>query len=60
MGFSLLDRTDGVVLVARAEKTRWPAALNLKNRIVREGGKVIGAVYNDRRWYAPRWLRNYF
>ncbi len=60
MGFSLLDRTDGVVLVTRAEKTRWPAALNLKNRIVREGGKIIGAVYNDRRWYLPRWLRDCF
>ena len=59
MGFPLLDRTDGVVLVVREQKTRFPAALAVKERIVREGGKIIGAVYNDRRHYAPGWLRKY-
>jgi Mrp family chromosome partitioning ATPase len=59
MGFSLLDRSDGVVLVIRGEKTQWPAALGLKERILREGGKIIGAVYNDRRYYTPAWLRKY-
>ncbi len=59
MGFSLLSRTDGVVLVVRAEKTRCPEAVNLKERISREGGKVVGAIYNDRRHYAPRCLRRY-
>jgi len=59
MGFSLLERCDGVVLVVRAEKTRSPAAVNVKERLVRGGGKVIGAVYNDQRHYAPRWLQKY-
>ena len=59
MGFSLLGRCDGVVLVLRAEKTRWPAAVSAKGRVVREGGKIIGAVYNDRRHYTPQWLRKY-
>ena len=35
--------------MVRAEKTRWPAAVNVKEKIVRDGGKIIGAVYNDRR-----------
>ncbi len=59
MGFSLLERCDGVVLVVRAEKTRWPAAVNVKERVVRGGGKIIGAVYNDQRHYTPQWLRKY-
>jgi Mrp family chromosome partitioning ATPase len=59
MGFSLLGRCDGVVLVVRAEKTQWPAAVKVKEKIVREGGKVIGTVYNDQRHYTPGWLRKY-
>ncbi len=59
MGFSLLGRCDGVVLVVRAEKTRWPEAMDVKEKIVRGGGKVLGAVYNDRRHYVPGWLRKY-
>ena len=59
MGFSLLGRCDGVVLVVRAEKTQWPVAVKVKEKIAREGGKIIGAVYNDRRLYTPGWLRKY-
>ncbi len=59
LGFSVLRKTDGVVLVIRAEKTRWPAAVSLKERILAEGGKIIGAVYNDRRYYIPGWLYKY-
>jgi Mrp family chromosome partitioning ATPase len=59
MGFSLLGRCDGVVLVVRAEKTRWPAAVSVKKRVAQEGGKIIGAVYNDRRQYAPQWVQKY-
>jgi protein-tyrosine kinase len=58
-GFSLLEKCDGVVLVLRAEKTRWPAAMSVKERIVRGGGRIIGAVYNDGRSYTPTWLRKY-
>lgn len=59
IGFSLLKKVDGVVLVVRAEKTRWPASVSLKEKIVSHGGKIIGAVYNDRRYYIPKWLYNY-
>ena len=41
MGFSLLNRCDGVVLVVRAEKTRWQEAISVKEKIVREGGKSL-------------------
>jgi Mrp family chromosome partitioning ATPase len=59
MGFSLLERCDGVVLVVRAERTRWPVAMNVKEKIAREGGRIIGAVYNDGRHYIPGCLRKY-
>lgn len=59
VGFSLLRKVDGVVLVIRAEQTRWPVAVTLKDRITAEGGKIIGAVYNDRRYYIPQWLYKY-
>jgi protein-tyrosine kinase len=56
IGFSLLERVDGVVLVIREEKTRWPLAVDVKEKIVREGGKIIGVVYNDQHHYIPKWL----
>jgi len=56
IGFSHFKHVDGVVLVIREEKTRWPVATSIKEKITREGGNVIGAVYNDRRYYIPQWL----
>jgi Mrp family chromosome partitioning ATPase len=59
IGFSMLDKVDGVVLVIRAEKTRCAAAISLKEKITNEGARIIGAVYNDRRYYIPNWLYKY-
>lgn len=56
IAFALLERVDGVVMVIREKKTRWPAAVAIKEKIAREGGKIIGAVYNDQRCYIPDWL----
>jgi protein-tyrosine kinase len=51
VGSSHFKNVDGVVLVVREEKTRWPVAASTKEKITQEGGRVIGAVYNDRRYY---------
>jgi Mrp family chromosome partitioning ATPase len=59
IGFALIERVDGVVMVIREERTKWPAAVSMKEKIVREGGKIIGAVYNDQRSYIPKWLNKY-
>ncbi|HJV36948.1 CpsD/CapB family tyrosine-protein kinase [Geomonas sp.] len=44
---------DGVVLVLEAEKTRWQVAENVKNRILKNGGNILGVIFNKRRFYIP-------
>lgn len=55
-GLALVRQTDGVVLVVEAEKTRWPIASSVKEKIVKNGGNVLGIVFNKRRFYIPEWL----
>jgi protein-tyrosine kinase len=47
---------DGVIVVAEAEKTRAPVARRLKQTIEENGGKVIGAILNRRKYYIPGWI----
>jgi protein-tyrosine kinase len=55
-GLALVRHVDGVVMVVEAEKTRWPVALGVKEKIVKNGGNVLGTVFNKRRFYIPEWL----
>jgi protein-tyrosine kinase len=55
-GISLVRQVDGVILVFEAERTRWPVALNVKEKILQHGGKILGVVFNKRRFYIPEWL----
>ena len=55
-GLGIVSRVDGVILVVRAEKTRWPVALSVKENIISHGGNLIGMIFNDRRFYIPQWL----
>jgi len=52
-GISLSRHVDGVVLVLEADKTRKPVAENLKNRILENGGNLLGMVFNNRRFHIP-------
>src|SRR5258706_417853 len=47
---------DGVVVVMEAEATRGPVARATIETIERFGGKVLGLVFNKRRFYIPRWI----
>jgi len=47
---------DGVVLVLEADKTRKPVAENLKNRILQNGGNLLGMVFNNRRYHIPEYV----
>ena len=47
---------DGVILVADAQKTRAPVARKLKRAVEENGGKVIGAILNRRKYYIPGWI----
>ncbi len=55
-GLSISSKVDGVVLVLEAEKTRWPVAENVKERITQSGGKILGIVLNKRRFYIPEFI----
>ena len=56
VGYAISRSVDGVVIVVEAEKTRWPVVLNVKERILQQGGNILGVVFNKRKFYIPRWL----
>jgi Mrp family chromosome partitioning ATPase len=55
-GLAISSKVDGVILVVEAETTRWPVAENLRDSILRSGGKVLGIVFNKRRYYIPDFI----
>jgi protein-tyrosine kinase len=56
VGFDFCRKADLVVLVVEAEKTRWPVANNVKERIIKNGGEILGVVFNKRKLYIPGWI----
>ncbi len=54
--FALASRSDGVVLVVEAERTRWQVADAVRARLEEQGGRILGAVLNKRRFYIPGWI----
>lgn len=53
---AMAGRVDRVIIVIRAEKTRWEVALDAKRKLEDGNGKILGVVLNDRRYHVPRWL----
>jgi Mrp family chromosome partitioning ATPase len=51
-------QVDGVVLVVRGEDTRWEVAQAARQRLAQAGAKVVGSVFNRRKYYMPKWLYN--
>ncbi|MGH8379951.1 CpsD/CapB family tyrosine-protein kinase [Pseudomonas sp.] len=49
---------DGVILVVCAEDTRWEVAQAAAQRLSQAGAKLIGSVFNRRKYYMPKWLYN--
>ncbi|MNG16301.1 Tyrosine-protein kinase YwqD [compost metagenome] len=49
---------DGVVLVVCAEETRWEVAQAAAQRLTQAGARLIGSVFNRRKYYMPKWLYN--
>ncbi|MCH2547810.1 MAG: hypothetical protein MK052_09420 [Alphaproteobacteria bacterium] len=52
-GPALSQLADGTIMVVAAESTRRPVVLKVKENIIANGGKVIGAVMNKRRKHIP-------
>lgn len=55
-GLAVCGQVDGVVLVLAAEETRWPVAQHAKESIERSGGRVVGIVFNKRRYHIPDYI----
>ncbi|MCP3752537.1 CpsD/CapB family tyrosine-protein kinase [Pseudomonas sp. SBB6] len=49
---------DGVILVVCAEDTRWEVAQAAAQRLTQAGARLIGSVFNRRKYYMPKWLYN--
>ncbi|MBC3423015.1 CpsD/CapB family tyrosine-protein kinase [Pseudomonas sp. RW3S2] len=47
---------DGVILVVRAEETRKEVAQAAVQRLEQAGARLIGSVFNKRKYYMPKWL----
>lgn len=52
-GLAICRMVDGVILVVEAERTRWPVVESVKENIERNGGKILGLVFNKRHFYIP-------
>jgi len=45
---------DGVILVLEAERTKRAAVENLRDKIEKSGGTILGIVFNKRRYHIPQ------
>lgn len=58
-GLAIVSQVDGVILVVEAEKTRWQVALNVREKIEKHGGSILGVVFNKRHFYIPEFIYKY-
>ncbi|MBK5511464.1 MULTISPECIES: CpsD/CapB family tyrosine-protein kinase [unclassified Pseudomonas] len=49
-------QVDGVIIVVRSEDTRWEVAQAAVQRLTQAGAKLVGSVFNRRKYYMPKWL----
>jgi len=55
-GIAISRFAHGVVLVMEAERTRRQVIENVKSKIARNGGNILGIVFNKRRYYIPEFI----
>ena len=48
--------SDGVIMVIEADKTKRRVAESVANKITRNGGNILGVVFNRRKFYIPDFL----
>jgi Mrp family chromosome partitioning ATPase len=49
-------QVDGVALVVRGEETRWEVAQAAAQRLTQANAKLIGCIFNARKYYMPKWV----
>jgi Mrp family chromosome partitioning ATPase len=48
--------SDGIILILEAGKTRWQAAQKVKTCLASQGGNLLGAILNNRRYPIPEMI----
>jgi protein-tyrosine kinase len=54
--FALSPKVDGVILIVEAENTRWHVANDVKERVIKHGGNILGVILNKRKYYIPEFI----
>jgi Mrp family chromosome partitioning ATPase len=52
-GIALSKQCDGLILVVRANQTRWEIVAEAKRLLEKSGVNILGAVLNRRKFYIP-------
>lgn len=55
-GLGIVPKTDGVIIVVEAEKTKWTVVENVKQHIQNVGGRILGVVLNKRNYHIPNFI----
>jgi len=53
---AIASKTDGVILVAEANRTRWEVLSEIKQQLENNGANLLGSVLNKRRFFIPKLL----
>jgi Mrp family chromosome partitioning ATPase len=54
--FVMFKKTDGVVIVVEADRTRWPVVHSVQERVAQHGGRTLGIVLNKRKYHIPEFI----
>jgi hypothetical protein len=52
----LATMVDANLAIVRAEHTRGPVVLSLRDAILTAGGNMLGFIFVGRKYYLPSWL----
>lgn len=55
-GVACARRVDGIIIVVEAEVTRWPVIENVKTRLEKVGGNILGVIFNKKHYYIPTFI----
>jgi len=52
----LAPKADGVILIVRAEQTRWEVAQKAREELEKSGAHILGAILNERQYHIPEFI----
>ena len=52
----LAPKLDGVILIVKAEETRWEVAQKAKEELEKSGAHILGAILNQRQYHIPEFI----